>query len=234
MTVETPKKSPLYELQEKWSDCTRCKLSETRSNVVFGEGNSKADILIVGEAPGATEDKTGKPFQGDAGKVLNEFLDGMKLDRKTDLFITNVVCCRPTMEVKDERTGGTKTENRLPNKDERSACHTRLMETVYLVDPLLIITVGKVPFQALLSKGAKMASVRGRMHTLHLPGRYTELRYAVLPMYHTAFLLRTHDLRAEGPWGKSWGDWALACSVIDYLREAYYGTPQPDRGGSNG
>jgi uracil-DNA glycosylase family 4 len=226
---EDPCRAHLTKLRQDWSDCKRCDLAKGRHKLVFGEGNPRADILIVGEAPGATENMTGLPFQGDAGKVLDRFLDNMKLDRRTDLYITNVVCCRPTMEVMDERTGEIRLDNRPPNKAEREACRPRLLETVYLVDPMIIIAVGKVPYQALLGKASKVASVRGKMQTMHLAGRYTDLRYAVMPMYHTAFLLRTHDNRSEGPWGRTWDDWAIVCSVIDHLREAYYGTPQPDR-----
>lgn len=221
--------TPLQELRADWINCERCDLCHTRTNVVFGEGNPKADIMVIGEAPGREEDECGRPFEGAAGQILNQFLDHAFLDRHKDLYTTNVVCCRPTLDSIDDRTGETKTDNRPPSKTEREACHTRLMETIYLVDPLLIITIGKVPFQALLGKASKMAAVRGQMQTFHLAGRHTDIRYGVLPMYHTAFLLRTHDRRPEGPWGKTMSDWVKACNVIDYLREVYYGTPQPDR-----
>jgi uracil-DNA glycosylase len=231
MSADDPTRTLLSKLREDWGICKRCGLAETRHKLVFGEGNPNADILVVGEAPGAKEDLTGLPFQGDAGEVLNGFLKRFDLDRRTDLYITNVVCCRPTMEVMDERTGEVRLDNRPPSKQERLACRPRLLDIVYIVDPLLIITIGKVPYQALLGKAPKMASVRGRMQTLTLAGKYTDIRYAVLPMYHTAFLLRTHDQRNEGPWGRTYRDWALACDVIDYLREAYQGIPQPNRMG---
>jgi len=226
MSVLAPK---LLQLQREWADCTRCKLSKTRNKLVFGEGNPGAHILVLGEAPGEHEDETGLPFQGEAGSILNGYLESMQIDRDRDLYVTNVVCCRPTVEGKDERTGEPRIENRPPSKIEREACRPRLLETIYLVDPLLIVTIGKVPFQALFGKAPTIASIRGRMHTFHLPGRHTDVRYAVLPMYHTAFLYRTHDNRHEGPWGRTSTDWAKVCSVIDHLREVYYGIPQPQR-----
>jgi len=225
-----PMAQKLAELREEWAGCTKCGLSKTRTKLVFGEGNSNAHILIIGEAPGAKEDETGKPFRGEAGGVLNNFLKIAKLDRDVDLFITNVVCCRPTAKVKDDRTGEDRIENRPPTKTEREACRDRLMRTLYYVDPLLIITIGKVPYQALFGKAPIISSVRGRMQTLHHPGVHGDLRYAVMPMYHTAFLFRTHDSRPEGPWGRTWSDWVQVCRVIDYLREVYFGTPPPTRG----
>ena len=219
----------LRDLKAEWINCNRCDLCKTRKNVVFGEGNPNADILVVGEGPGATEDDTGRPFIGVAGQILDQFLAAVKLDREEDIYVTNVVGCRPILESIDDRTGEPKIDNRPPSKDERLACKPRLMEILYQVDPLLIITIGKVPMQVLLGKAPTMASIRGCMQTLHVQGRHTEIRYAVLPMYHTAFLNRTHDIRKEGPWGKTMQDWVLACNVIDYLREGYYGTPRPNR-----
>lgn len=219
----------LKELKVEWINCNRCDLKNTRKNVVFGEGNPDADILIIGEAPGETEDNTGHPFVGVAGNILDQFLDAVALDREEDCYVTNSVCCRPILEGIDDRTGEPKIDNRPPSRDERLACKPRLLEIIYRVDPLLIITIGKVPLQVLLGKAPTMASIRGRIQTLHLQGRHTEIRYAVLPMYHTAFLNRTHDIRKEGPWGKTMQDWVLACNVIDYLREGYYGTARPNR-----
>jgi DNA polymerase len=219
----------LRDLKDEWINCNRCELSKTRRSVVFGGGNPNADILVVGEGPGENEDNTGRPFVGIAGQILDQFLETVGLNREEDLYVTNVVGCRPILESVDDRTGEMRTDNRPPSKDERLACKPRLMEIIYQVDPLLIITIGKVPLQVLLGKAPTMASIRGRMQTFHMEGRYTEIRYAVLPMYHTAFLNRTHDIRKEGPWGKTMQDWVLACNVIDYLREGYYGTPRPNR-----
>lgn len=219
----------LYELEDFWAGCQRCDLHKTRANLVFGEGNPEADILIIGEGPGEREDQSGHPFYGRAGEVLDEFLDLVSLDRAQDLYLTNVVCCRPTVEVTDDRTGQTRTDNRPPSKLEREACRPRLMETTYLIDPLIIITVGKVPFQVLTGKATQAKAARGRMCTFTMMGRIASINYAVLPIYHTAYLARSHDRRREGPWGETLEDFNTAVKLLDHLREAYRGVPKPNR-----
>lgn len=213
----------LKELEEDWIDCRRCDLCHTRTNVVFGEGNPNADILVIGEGPGKEEDETGRPFVGESGQILDQMVDAIAWDRERDLYIANTVCCRPTQEVKGD-DGKMRIENRPPSKSEREACRPRLLETIYIVDPLLIITLGKVPTQALLGKISTMESMRGKLYAATLQGRHLPIRYSVMPVYHTAFLLRTFDRRDEGAWGKSARDYVLACKIVDHLREAYYGT----------
>lgn len=219
----------LYELRDHWEDCERCDLYKTRKHVVFGDGNPCADILIIGEAPGEYEDKYGLPFYGRAGEILNEFLGSVALDREKDLYTTNVVCCRPTVDVVDDRTGETRVDNRQPSKVEREACRPRLLETIYLVDPLLIVTVGKVPFQALTGKATEMKAVRGRMRTFILQGREVPIPYPILPVYHTAFLARSSDRRKEGPWGKTLEDFVKMTKIVDHLRLCYFGDKKPNR-----
>lgn len=219
----------LAELRESWSACDRCDLHKKRHSIVFGEGNPEADILIIGEGPGETEDRTGKPFQGDAGNILADFLVGCKLDRDYDCFITNIVACRPTAIAVDERTGKKTVENRVPSKVERAACWPRVHRIIYEVDPLLIVAVGKVPLQMLTGKAAKMGKVRGRVQTMTLEGLHVDIRYPVMPIYHTAFLARNHDHRPEGPWGQTANDFLEICRIIDHLRAVYYGTETPVR-----
>lgn len=219
----------MSQLADEWHGCKRCELHKTRNRIVFGEGNPEADILVIGEGPGAEEDRTGRPFIGPAGEVLSGFTEAMSLDRDADMFVTNVVCCRPTIESVDDRTGQLKIDNRQPSKDERLACNPRLLEIIYIVDPMIIITLGRVPYQVLFGRVPKMESLRGRIQTFRMEGRYTTIKYPVMPIYHTAYLLRTHDKRPEGPWGKTMKDWVKVCDVIDYLREAYYGIERPKR-----
>lgn len=221
--------SGLLKLRDHWADCQRCDLHKTRTRLVFGEGNPDADILVIGEGPGAQEDETGLPFYGVAGQLLDQFLEAVALNREEDLYVTNVVCCRPTVRVKDDRTGEMRTDNRPPSKIEREACKSRLLETIYLVDPLLIITVGKVPYQVLMGRAPKMQSIRGRMRTFTMQGREVPIRYAVLPIYHTAFLARSHNRSKGGPWHNTLEDFAKAAKVLDHLRESYYGIPKPNR-----
>jgi len=223
----------LQVLREEWINCQRCGLAETRNLVVFGEGNPEADILIVGETPGAHEDRTGMPFVGPAGDILAKFLDLARLDPARDIFVTNVVACRPTAKVPDDE-GILHIENRKPSKAEKEGCRDRLMETIYIVDPLLIITLGGLATQALCGKvGSSITKTRGIMQTFHLQGRHTEIRYPVLPMLHPIHLDRTVNYSEDGDWIKTAQDFALACDVIDHLRKIYRGIDPPDRTMSN-
>jgi uracil-DNA glycosylase len=228
------KKERLEELEKQWADCRKCSLCRTRNNIVFGEGSPKADILAIGEAPGEMEDLQGRPFVGPAGEVLDGFVNTLALNRATDLYVTNTVGCRPTITNTDEHTGQIRIENRQPSKDERLACKPRLLELIYIIDPLLIVALGRVPYQVLFGRTPKMESLRGNIQTLRIQGRYTEIRYPVMSVYHTAYLLRTHDKREEGPWGKTMLDWVKVCNVIDHLREVYYGTERPNREDTDG
>lgn len=218
-------------LREEWVTCRRCPLREERENVVFGEGNPDADILIIGEAPGEFEDKEGRPFVGESGEILNKFLDISKLDRETDLFITNVVGCRPTIENVDDRTGELRTDNRAPNKIEKEACRERLMDIIYMVDPMIIVTVGAVPLQALTGKTTPITKIRGMVQTMALPARTNgvTLNYALMPIFHTAYLYRCVNYAPGGPWDQTSKDFVEICMIIDYLREAYYGVVRPER-----
>ena len=219
----------LCELRSEWEDCQRCSLSETRTQLVFGEGNPEADILFVGEAPGEEEDASGVPYVGPAGGMFNDMIESVGLNRDEDMFVTNVLCCRPTQESKDDRTGGTKIENRSPNKEERESCRPRLLETVYQVDPLIIVASGNVAIQALLSKAPKISAIQGHFQTMHLEGRHRMVRYPLMPLFHPSYLLRSHDRRPEGPWGQTMDNWLKVCNVLDYLRSAYFGIDKPDR-----
>ena len=226
MTSERPK---LEDMFEDWAGCTRCKLHEMRRNIVFGEGNWHADILLVGEGPGEDEDRTGVPFVGESGKVLDTYLEAVRLSRKTDLFITNVVACR-AFNVTKGPDGKTKNENRIPSSDERAACWPRLEEIIYRVDPLIIVTMGKTPTTQVLSrKGITMEGIRGRVQTASFPGFHTTIRYPVLPMFHPAYLLRNQNKEFGGPWHKMSDDFLLLVSILDKLRAEYFGTNPPDR-----
>ena len=228
--VDQDKGAPLLdEMFEAWNGCTRCGLHKTRKNIVFGEGNWRADVLLVGEGPAEDEDKVGLPFIGDSGKILDIFLEASCLSREKDLFITNVVSCRPFIVVKTP-DGKTKKENRVPNSEERAACWPRLQEIIYKVDPLIIVTMGKTPTtQVLMKKGLTMDAVRGRVQTVSYQGVYTTIRYPVLPMFHPAHLLRNQNKEYGGPWQKTSSDFLLLTSILDKLRGEYYGINPPDR-----
>ena len=177
-------------LRDKWATCTACGLCETRSNVVFGAGSPDAQILILGEAPGPEEDKEGEPFIGEAGKILEVFLAETGIDKES-VFVTNALGCRPTMANIDDRTGKTVVTNRAPSKEEKLACKERVLQTIYIVDPFLIIALGQTALSVLLGRTNQLSKMRGHVYTMHMPGKQADdLRYPVIAMYHPAFLAR--------------------------------------------
>lgn len=223
------KEKALEALRDKWSRCEACPLHKDRKNVVFGEGNPNADLLFVGGGPGKEEDISGRPFRGDAGAVLSQFLQGAKLSIKNDIYLTNIVCCYPQIEKEDERTGKKFLAYREPNKVERNACRERLLETIYIVDPLLIVAFGRIALQALTGKGTVTARTRGEVQVMHLPGRHTDLRYAVFPVHDLASLASSSNrTQSTGPWRPTEEDFGTICNALDFLREKYYGILPPD------
>jgi uracil-DNA glycosylase family 4 len=160
---------PFDALRTRALTCTLCRLSTTRKNVVFGVGNPNADLMFIGEAPGRDEDEQGEPFVGRAGQLLTDIIKAMKLTRD-DVYIANVIKCRPP-------------ENRNPEPDELDACRPYIRRQVELIQPKVIVTLGRFALQSLLEKSYGITSVRG-----------TWLDYngvKVMPTYHPAYLLRT-------------------------------------------
>ena len=163
-------------------DCTRCKLCKTRTNTVFGVGNDQADLMVVGEGPGADEDASGEPFVGRAGKLLDEMLKSIDRARSRNVFIANVVKCRPP-------------GNRDPEPEEVQACRSYLDQQIAHVKPRLIVALGRVAAQRLLGSDEPLARLRGPLH------RYGTAGTPVFVTYHPAYLLRSPKEKA-----KSWDD----------------------------
>lgn len=159
------------------SNCQKCILSETRSNVVFGKGNQNAKILIIGEAPGKDEDLKGEPFIGRAGKLLTEILFSIKLNRE-DVYITNTVKCRPP-------------ENRNPSAEEISSCGHFLDKQINIISPSIIILLGKVAAERILNTSEPMSSLRGKVHY------YKDSNIPTLVFYHPAYLLRSPSEKSK-------------------------------------
>ena len=162
--------SSLDQLREFIGDCTRCKLcSSGRTNLVFGVGNPSAQLMFVGEGPGADEDLRGEPFVGRAGQLLTDIIErGMNL-RRSDVYICNVVKCRPP-------------GNRNPEPDEVAACEPFLMRQIELVQPRVIVGLGTFAVQSLLRVKTPISKLRGQWH---------ELRgIRLMPTFHPAYLLR--------------------------------------------
>ena len=175
------------ELRSVVSGCTRCPLHETRTQTVFGVGNPDADWLIIGEAPGAEEDRRGEPFVGRAGKLLDEMLRAIG-EARGSVFIANVLKCRPP-------------NNRDPKADESAACRSYLERQIELIKPRIILAVGRIAAQQLLETDAPVGRMRGKVHRLgDIP---------LIVTYHPAYLLRSPTQKR-----KSWDDLCLAMAAI--------------------
>lgn len=172
------------ELRARVADCARCRLCEKRTNTVFGVGDEHADWMLVGEAPGENEDKQGEPFVGQAGKLLDNMLRALALKRGENVYIANVIKCRPP-------------GNRNPEPDEVARCEPYLQRQVALVKPKLIVALGRFAAQTLLKTDGSIASMRGRVH------QYEGV--PVIVTYHPAYLLRSLQDKA-----KAWSDLCLA------------------------
>ncbi len=157
----------LAEVAAEASTCTRCSLAESRTQVVFGVGNPDADLLFIGEAPGFHEDKQGEPFVGAAGQLLTRMLGGIGL-RREDVYITNVLRCRPP-------------GNRDPLPDEIESCTPWLIETISIVQPVVVVTLGNFATKFVLNTSRGITSVRGVVYGWH--GR------KVIPTFHPAAIL---------------------------------------------
>jgi len=177
----------IEELRSRCVVCTRCGLSDTRKNVVFGEGNPESPLMIVGEGPGATEDATGRPFVGRAGALLDEALAACKIGRK-HVWICNVVKCRACI-VEDGRT-----RNRPPSTEEISTCTPWLEAQIAIIQPLVILSLGAPSAKFIIKKDFRMTAERGIVY----PTRYASCAIAAL---HPAYILRQAGADYDG--GKS-------------------------------
>ena len=179
------------ELKTTVRDCTACKLRAGCTQTVFGVGDEKADWLFVGEGPGADEDARGEPFVGQAGKLLDNMLAAIKLKRGNNVYIANIVKCRPP-------------GNRAPEADEIAMCMPYLQRQIGLIQPKVIVALGKTAANALLGKEATLGSLRGTLHDYHgIP---------LLITYHPAYLLRSPMEKA-----KAWQDLCLAVETMKGL-----------------
>jgi len=165
----------LLKVREDLGECTRCKLHSTRHKIVFGDGNPKAELVFVGEGPGADEDAQGLPFVGRAGKLLTQMIEAMGLQRK-DVYICNVVKCRPP-------------ENRQPEEDEVSTCSPFLLRQIDTIAPKVIVCLGAVAAKTLLQTNRGISQFRGEW--LEFRGR------KLLATYHPAYLLRNPPAKSE-------------------------------------
>jgi uracil-DNA glycosylase family 4 len=196
VAVEDPARQP----RPGWDDlkaevlaCTRCGLHATRTQGVFGVGNRDAKWLVIGEAPGAEEDRRGEPFVGRAGHLLDAMLRSIGLNRSTNVYIANVLKSRPP-------------GNRDPQAAEVAACLPFLIEQIRLLQPRLMLAVGRIAAQSLLGTDVSLGRLRGKVH------RFGELNTPLIVTYHPSYLLRTPSDKR-----KAWEDLKFARGVFQEL-----------------
>ncbi len=195
-SASTQKESPakfrdLNDLYEQSKNCTRCRLAATRTNFVFGEGNPEAQIVVIGEAPGAEEDAQGRPFVGRSGKLLDKILEAIGFSRD-DVFICNIIKCRPP-------------ENRNPLSDEIECCMPWLKTQLQLIKPKILLLLGRVAANTVLDNKQSMGNLRGKI--IRWSG------YDVIVTYHPAALLRNPNWKRH-----CWEDVKMLRSHYDTLQ----------------
>jgi uracil-DNA glycosylase len=180
------------DLETEVAGCTQCDLCQTRTQTVFGTGSKIADWMVIGEAPGQTEDEQGKPFVGKAGQLLTEMLRAAGLERD-EVFITNILKCRPP-------------GNRDPKTDEAESCSDYLRRQRELIKPKIILAVGRISAQTLLKTDAPIGKLRGKVHDLD--------GTPLVVVYHPAYLLRSLLEKR-----KAWQDLQLAVRTVKESKE---------------
>ena len=190
--LQTPAEA-LRAQEARLQGCQRCKLCEARHTIVFGSGNPEADLVVIGEGPGADEDAQGLAFVGRAGQLLTKMLESVQLTRE-ECYITNAVLCRPP-------------GNRNPEPDELAACAPFLADKLGVIQPKVILTLGSVATQAMLRTKEPIGKLRGRMHAYGAA--------VLIPTFHPAFLLRNpgQDYKRM-----AWEDLKLAKREYDQRR----------------
>lgn len=180
------------ELKREALKCSRCQLRDGAKGVVMGEGNTDNKIMLVGEGPGANEDRLGRPFVGRAGKLMDKILKSVGLKRE-ELYITNVIKCRPP-------------NNRVPHKNEFEACVSILKAEIELIDPKVIVTLGSTATEYLIDPEDSITNVRGQW--------FQRGDIFFLPTFHPAYLLRNENMKKY-----SWYDFKLIKKAADRIKE---------------
>lgn len=178
-------------------ECRKCGLAESRTQVVYGSGNPEALIMLIGEGPGQHEDETGIPFVGRAGKLLDKILESVGFDRDRDLYITNVVMCRPP-------------GNRVPTQEEMDACSGYLQEKIDTIRPRIILLAGATAVKAVLKLRDSMSKLRGKW--IEKNNRW------YMPIFHPSYLLRNESRDPGSPKWLMWQDIQLIRYKYDELR----------------
>lgn len=173
--VSQPERACLEDIKDELGNCERCKLHRTRRTIVFGEGNDKARLMLIGEGPGYDEDVQGMPFVGKAGQLLTKILQAIEINRE-EVYITNIIKCRPP-------------QNRNPESDEIENCHPFLLKQIRAIRPKVICALGTFSAQTLLKTDVKITALRGKA--------YDFSGIQLFPTYHPAYLLRNPEKKRE-------------------------------------
>jgi len=184
MTAKTLTKTEILNtLKSQCQNCYDCELGNTRTNIVFSDGNpDSAKVVLIGEAPGENEDLTGTPFVGRAGKLLNEFLQSAKISREKDLYIINTVKCRPP-------------KNRVPSDSEKSCCKKYLLSQINTIKPQVLIFCGATALKSFYSEKTTISKIRGQWLDININNE----TYKAMAIFHPSYLLRNHSLEENSP-----------------------------------
>ena len=185
----------LPEIREEMGECTRCKLHRGRRNIVFGVGNPEADLMFVGEAPGADEDAQGIPFVGRAGQLLTRIIESIGLQRE-QVYIANILKCRPP-------------RNRDPETDEVESCEGFLFQQIQAIDPVLVVALGRYAAQTLLETKTAISRIRGKF--------YPYRGGLLIPTFHPSYLLRNPRAKRQ-----VWEDMKAIRAKLTELGSSYY------------
>lgn len=183
--------------------CTLCSLCETRTQVVVGHGPVPSHVMVIGEGPGEQEDLHGKPFIGKSGQLLTQIFESVGINREEEIYITNVVKCRPP-------------ENRAPHPSEIISCRAYLIRQIQLVKPKILILLGAPSLKTVLEEALPISKVRGQWYKVPTP--YMEDPLYIMPMFHPSFLLRNQSKEKGSPKWLTWQDMKEVKAALDFYK----------------
>lgn len=225
----------LRDVARSWKGCKKCGLHKNRKHLVLGAGSRRSDIMIISEGPGEEENKYGWPFIGKSGDVITQLMHDagllcevfddedyadlqahtlpakLILDARRNLFITNMVAC------------WTGEGNRDPSAPEMEACWPRLAAQIYAVDPLIILSVGKVATEFLIGRSISITEDHGTIYDAVLPGLFRPYTIPVMALLHPSYLMRNADYGPKGIWAQTCKEMQLALYLTKTMRRAYRG-----------
>lgn len=184
--------------------CTKCQLSETRTNVVVGHGPVPCNLMAIGEGPGETEDLSGLPFVGKAGQLLTKMFESVEINRETDIYIANTVKCRPP-------------QNRTPYPSEIEACKPYLVRQIQLVQPKILILLGSPSLKTILEEPLSISKVRGKWFKGQV--NYMQEPLYIMSIFHPSYLLRNASREPDSPKWLTWQDMKEIKTAMSFFKD---------------